>query len=302
MLQVHVGDTITFTSIVSEPHDVFIYGGHSVPPLIVPSPTAGEGLIINPELAFPAPVANPWMGGFAISPLFAGPTHQWNLTVGAAGTYNYTCAVHYPGMQAVLEVLPVTSAIAIPSPAEVSKMVKAQIAALEKKAAKVFAKLNKKASMSKPKKNSDGTKTHTVWVGGSAANHVIDFVWFFPHKITVGPSDTVVFQFSLTNDAPHVIAFLNGAPEPELLLVKPQASGPPHLQFNPSIAFPSGGAPTGPVSRTGIWNSGLISPFDATTGAPSNVTIKLDNVAKGSMPYVCALHYSSGMVGELIVK
>jgi len=77
--------------------------GHSAVPAFLDEITynGAPELVVNPTIAFPAPVAQPWKGtGIAASPLLAvgsGST-TWNITFGAVGTFNYTCAVHYPAM------------------------------------------------------------------------------------------------------------------------------------------------------------------------------------------------------------
>jgi len=292
-LTVRVGDTVVWTSTVYEVHDVVFYSNGPVPPFLVLSPTPSEGLIVNPVLAFPAAPAQPFLGGFAASPLLTAATQaSWNMTFGKAASYNYTCSVHYPGMQATLTVIDAASEIVLPSPKDVDAAAAKEIAALTKLGTATVAKLDKQAAKRKPKKNADGTHTHTVIVG--AALPSIDFVRFFPPKLAVGPKDTIVFQWGHTNMAPHTVTFLNGEEPPALIIPIAEPKSVPHLQLNPIILVPSRG---NLVDRTHFWNSGLVDP-----GVPlPNVTVVLDDVAEGPLPFLCILHYSSGMVGKLIV-
>ena len=79
--------------------------------------------------------------------------------------------------------------------------------------------------------------THYVAMGFSEGQ--IDLMRFFPSKLRVRPGDTVVWEMQPSNDAPHTVTFLNGEPEPGLVIPVPQPSGPPVLYINPATLFPS---------------------------------------------------------------
>ena len=140
----------------------------------------------------------------------------------------------------------------------------------------------------KPVTNPDGTTTYYVQLGYKHGN--INLMNFFPKKLTVKPGDTVVWELSSTNDAPHTITFLNGNPEPPLIV--PSGS---NLIINPAIVTPQ--QPGQPLTRSGIFNSGLLVPGGP---GPTSYSLKIGNI-QGSIPYLCLLHDASGMVGSLFV-
>jgi plastocyanin len=99
---------------------------------------------------------------------------------------------------------------------------------------------------------------------------------------------------STQNDAPHTVTFLNGAPEPDLVIPVAQPSGPPLLYANPAVFSPT--PPSAELTRTGIYNSGVMNPVPGTT-----FTLKIGDMKPGLDPYICLLHDASGMEGALMV-
>jgi len=142
--------------------------------------------------------------------------------------------------------------------------------------------------------NPDGTMTHYVWMGYSKGQ--IDLMQFFPGKLRVHPGDTVLWEMSPSNDAPHTVTFLNGQPEPGLVVPVPQPSGPPALYIDPAVLFPSPFPPASVLTRTGMFNSGLMNP--GTDSASWQVS---PDMTPGPLPYLCLLHDTSGMKGTLTV-
>jgi hypothetical protein len=74
-------------------------------------------------------------------------------------------------------------------------------------------------------------QTYTVLVG-----------WENPHEgigINAYLPETVTWEMSPTNMAPHTVTFLNGNAEPGLAIPVPQSSGPPVPYANPATFFPS---------------------------------------------------------------
>jgi len=96
------------------------------------------------------------------------------------------------------------------------------------------------------------------------------------------------------NDAPHTVTFLNGAPEPELVIPVAQPSGSILLYANPEAFFPY--QPSTDLTRSGIYNSGVMNPVPGTT-----FELTIGDMWPGLEPYLCLLHDTSGMKGELIV-
>ena len=54
------------------------------------------------------------------------------------------------------------------------------------------------------------------------------------------------------------------------------------------------------MTRAGYFNSGLVAPF-GSNGTASNITWKIGEMTAGDLPYVCVLHYISGMFGKIVV-
>ena len=145
-----------------------------------------------------------------------------------------------------------------------------------------------------PVLNDDGTVTHTVMLGysetvtASYGNVQIDLMQFFPDKLQVRPGDTVTFEMSSANIAPHTVTFLNGAEEPALTVF---AGG--YLYLNPDVFFPSGGDV---LTRTGMFSSGLMLPIPGTS-----YSLVVGDMKPGLERFICLLHDSSGMEGKLTI-
>ena len=116
----------------------------------------------------------------------------------------------------------------------------------------------------------------------------IDLLQFFPNSFTASPGDTVTFELSPENLAPHTATFLNGAEEPPLAIFQ---GG--FLYLNPSVLFPMGGTV---LTRTGTFNSGLLVP-----GAGASYSLEIGEMTPGLDHFICLLHDSSGMTGKVTV-
>ena len=117
---------------------------------------------------------------------------------------------------------------------------------------------------------------------------------FFPKMEMVRPGDTVIWELSSANDAPHTVTFYNGAPDESLVVI---AQGPDGLValINPAVLFPSEAVQLGtPLNKTDFFNSGILMP-----GGPS-FSLTVGNIT-GLINYECILHDTSGMTGSLIV-
>lgn len=138
------------------------------------------------------------------------------------------------------------------------------------------------------------TVTHTVQVGfgetvtASYGDTEIDLMQFFPDKLRVRPGDTVNFEMSANNLAPHTVTFLNGEEEPPLAVFEDG-----FLYLNSDVFFPAGGAV---LTRSGTFNSGLLLPIPGTT-----YTLEMGDMKPGLQHFLCLLHDSSGMTGKLMI-
>lgn len=293
-LHVHVGDTVLWKQNTHEIHTVTFLAGGQMPELLVPVPNGPPGAImINPQVAFPiAPQDGKYDGStYANSGVMStdpGQPTQFSLTFTKAGTYDYICVVHGVAMSG--KVIVEDPSVQIPSPALVSAKATVQMRHMLRQGLTVYKQ--GAAQVKAPQKNADGSTTYFVTVG--YAKGQFDIMSFFPKKLVVHQGDTVQWDFSSMNMAPHTITFLNGAEEPDFILPVPQPNGPPLLLLNPAVAIPQN--TDQPLTRTGIYNSGLIDP-----SAPYSFSLKIGDIT-GKIDYLCLLHDSSGMVASLIVQ
>jgi len=197
----------------------------------------------------------------------------WKVPFSAHGLYRYGCAVH--GIMQNGSISVVADNVTIIKP----KQVAATLAAWDKVTRKeaVIAHQEQLASVTPSKNNSDGTWTHYVLVGGLPRRQFMFFT-FFPNKLKVTQNDTISFYGSTF----HTVTFLNGAKAPELVKDK---------MFNPLIYVPTN--PGGPITRTGVINSGLLVDPSA------HYNLKVSDKIKGTIAYECTVHHSSKMFGWL---
>ena len=291
-LRIHVGDTVLFNQNSFEIHTVTFLAGGPMPDLLVPFPLGPSGaMMLNPMVAFPTPPSSGYDGSSyansGVMSLDPGQPTQFSLTFTNPGTYDYVCVVHGITMSGKVEV--VDPSVNILSPKDVSKQAKKDIHNSLKEGKRVYKEAM--SNLPKPTRNPDGTLTYHVVMGYSKGQ--IDLMAFFPRKLNVHQGDTVEWAMGATNMAPHTVTFLNGAEEPPFVVPVPNpAGGPPFLVINPEVALPQNAA--GPVTRTGIYNSGLME-----NGMP-NFSIKIGDIV-GPISYECLLHDASGMVATLNV-
>ena len=299
IVTIHVGDTVHWKINSIELHTVTFLAGSAAPELIVPSelvPGADPNispLILNPTVADPAaPAGGTYDGGtYANSGLMGFESWEYqdfSLTFTQAGTYDYICLVHGAIMSG--QVVVKDRQESIPTPEQSAALGKMQIA---EQLAKVPGVLKAAKAQVKPDvKNPDGSTTHYVTLG--YADGPIDVLQFFPDKVKASPGDTVVWEMSPDNDAPHTVTFLNGAPSPDLVIVVPQPNAPPLLYANPGTFFPY--QPGEELTRSGVYNSGVANPIPGEF-----YSLKIGDMAPGLQPFVCLLHDESGMTGVLMV-
>ena len=292
-LSVHVGDTVEFRQNAAEIHTVtFLAPSQTLPDLLATFP------VIDPAVWRPVVPANHLYDGtsyansgvMSTDPSYSLPGQQvtnfW-LTFTHAGSYQYFCIVHGVMMTGTVNV--VDPSVVIPSPGQVRHDVNKTISDLLKQVPAAMDAA--RAAIMPPVHHSDGTTTYNVNVGFMYGK--IDLMSFFPGKLRVHPGDTVVWHMTTV---PHTITFLNGNPEPSLLLPAtwPATSGPT-VMFNPAILGPSATvAASQALNKTGMFHSGFI-PVPGKT-----FSLKIGTI-EGSVPYRCLLHDASGMVGRLVV-
>jgi plastocyanin len=301
VLHIHAGDTVTWKRNTNEIHTVTFLGNvySSLPDLLVPLPLPGApagAMMINPLAGFPSGPTNGMYNGkdFVNSGIFGadpGMVSSFSLTFTAQGTFSYVCFVHGVEMSGTIVVD--ASTIREPSPADVSAKAKWDIASALKHGNAVYAEGMEQVR--KSTKNPDGTTTHYVTIGYMKGN--IDIMAFFPNKIKVEPGDMVVWTVSNTDSAPHTVTFLNGNPDPSLILAITNPADPtglPFLAINPAVAAPQNMGQA--LTRSGVFSSGLLLPVAGL----DMYGLTIGNI-HGKITFQCLLHDASGMVGSLIV-
>jgi plastocyanin len=291
-LQIHVGDTVHWKRNANEVHTVSFLAGTPIPDLVIPAPTGLPApLMLNPVAAYPTTPANGQYDGttFVNSGIIGpdlGQADSFDLTFTTPGTYNYVCLVH--GVTMSGKIIVVDNQQNIPSPSDVDQEATRSIDTALAQVPIVFALAS--FSLPPPIANPDGTTTYQVLIGYTFGQ--LDLLHFFPDRLAVNPGDTVVFTLSDANMAPHTVTFLNGNMSPDDFLPVPQDSGPPLLVFNPAVLFPQN--PGKPLTKDGIYSSGLLAPAGATT----SFSLQIGGIT-GEIQYQCLLHDSSGMLGSL---
>ena len=285
-LRVHVGDTVLWKQNSHEIHTVTFLAGLPLPELLVPAPIGG--LMLNPEAAFPTAPANGMYDGssYANSGVMStdpGQPQEFSLTFTQKGTFSYICIVHGQMMSATIEV--VDPSVQIPSPADVSNQAKKSIRAQFVHGIRLLQAAY--SDVPKPVTNPDGTKTFTVLIG--YAKDQIDLMGFFPKKLIARPGDTINFELSSSNEAPHTVTFLNGGEDIPFIIPTPNPPGPPLLIVNPDVLAPMNFGQ--PLTHDGVFSSGLLMP-----GGPSTYSLTVGDTS-GDFPYECLLHDTAGMTG-----
>jgi plastocyanin len=292
VVTIHVGDTVHWKLNSKEIHTVTFNADFSQPliingadPNISPimfNPYATDQVVPTGGMSDVNAFANSGIMGYD-----SGEVQNFSLTFSKAGTYNYLCLIHGEMMSG--QVVVVGPDQNVPTPAQEMAMGKQQIASQLAKVPAVIKAAN--AQVKPAEKNPDGTMTHYILLGYESGQ--IDLMRFFPNKTNVKPGDTVVWEMSPSNGAPHTVTFLNGAPSPDLVTFVS-----PFLYINPEIVFPSPFPPQpGEVlTRSGVYSSGLAQPIPGEF-----YSLKIGNMTPGLLPYECLLHDESGMTGTLVV-
>jgi plastocyanin len=296
LVTIHVGDTVRWTQNSNEIHTVTFLAGDPQPDFLISGADPSiSPLMFNPLAVDPyVPTGGQYDGSqYANSGLMgreSGQVREFSLTFTAEGTFEYLCLVHGSMMSG--QVMVMGSGVTVPSPVQARAQGRVQVGqALTQVPGVVQAA---RMQIKDSEENDDGTVTHYVMVGYSEGQ--IDLMQFFPRRLEVSPGDTVVWELSPKNMAPHTVTFLNGQAEPDLAVVVPQPSGPPLLYLNPEVLFGSPSTPAD-LTRKGFYNSGVMDPVHG----PMTYTLVIGEMAPGLLPYLCMLHDTSGMKATLVV-
>jgi plastocyanin len=294
-LRIHVGDTVHWQRNGNEIHTVTFLAGMPLPPFSVDAPPGlPSPRMRNPLTAFPVAPADGRYDGttFANSGIF-GPdpdifqgVESFDLTFTRRGTHNYVCVVH--GVIMSGQIIVVDRHQHVRSPREVDREARRSIAEALAQVPAAIAQAN--AEVPPPTQNPDGTTTYHPLVGFAVGQLYMQT--FFPQELTVHPGDTVEWTFSMEDEAPHTITFLNGEEAPDDVIVWPQKEGPPLLLVNPEVLFPQN--PDQPLTREGVYSSGALPQGDP----PPSFALTIGDIS-GEEPYQCLLHDIVGMLGTL---
>lgn len=242
--------------------------------------------ILTPAGAFPAG-NNVYDGsqlvGSGLPPQGNTPPPPFTVQFTRAGTFSYECVVH-PGMDAKIKVVPASKPI--PSAGKVL----AQERLLE--AVNVL----KTLQLERSARTATATKTVT---GGHDRGQIALYA-FFPQTLHVKVGTTVNFKVTSPSEI-HTFSF---GPQSYLttlangfVVPQPQPAGPPKLEFNPQIQYPSD-VPSLTHSGTnhgnGFLNTGILP--NPSTGTTSQVTF----TKAGTYQFICLIH--PFMHGTVIVK
>jgi plastocyanin len=283
---IHVGDSVRWVFSTRVVHTVtFLAPGQTRPPLEQPDPThpytgfsdstgapmwfnGQPSLLIPPDHAFPQ--GGPTLGAKAYrnSGLSAPTFTPYELKFTKKGSYKYLCLVH-PGMDGTVKVVPKSSAI----PSRRADR-RARIAEFAKavKASKRLAKLR---------------PTGNNVVAGNDKGSVAWFR-FFPATRTIKAGQSVHFSIASKSEI-HTMTF-GPQPSADLVMVQPQPSGPPRLQFNPFMFLPSDPVLppyTGSNHGNGFLNTGIM---DSNPQSPPPSSVDVTFTSPGSYLYECTIH------------
>ena len=296
VVRVHVGDTVTWVVKSHEIHTVTFLAGQEMPEMIIPAPDGMESpLQINPLAFFTYAPPNGQYDGTtyvnsSIMSTDPGFVTKFSLTFTHVGSFDFVCLVHGMMMSGTIKVVgPNTQ---IPSPSDVQTQAQTQLKGAWSKVPGILAKAH--AQVVPPVKNQDGTYTRTIVMDYESGNFMV--MGFFPKNTNARPGDTIVWQLSATDTAPHTVTFYNGNPDQPLVIIAQGQNGPVAL-VNPALLFPSQAVIDGiPLNNTDFFNSGFLMP-----GAQTSFSLKVGDVS-GTLDFQCALHDTSGMTGSLIIS
>jgi plastocyanin len=277
MINVNVGDTVTWRLDSTEFHNIYFPTGTIPPEFVQPGP---DGVFINPQLAMPSG-SNTYDGSAPVGSGLLNKGDTWSLTFTKEGTYQFLCDIH-AGMGGVVNV-------AAPGAA-----VDNQAAIDARRTAQVNSDLATKAIPAIM--NNVGelvTEGSSAGLAAGVENTPADIQRFFPQRTTIKAGDTVTWTWK-TLETPHTVTFLAGQAPPDVVLPQPQPAGPPKLQLNPVMLAPAGNATK--WDGGSYLNSGFLQPMPGQPTPTFSVTFE----QPGTYEYVCLLH--AGMVGTIVVE
>jgi plastocyanin len=273
-ISVEVGTPVTWEWNGAEPHSVtFLEPGQELPP-------PGDESVFGPTSPT-GPYDGSTFVNSGLQPLGPVAPEPFEMSFSAAGTYPYYCVIH-PLMVGEVEV--VEAGGTADAPADVAQRRADETDQwLEEGRATKAALLDAEPAQAA---NPDGSTTWTVAMGATTEH--VDILAFAPTPADVRAGDTV--RFLNSSGAPHTATFFGEGAEPILSPVDPR------------VEAPAPGPSPQALSSEGLFNTGLLPP-DAPPGAGPPEAVRSFSFTvpdAGTYSYVCILHASSEMVGEII--
>ncbi len=224
-----------------------------------------------PSVPLDAPYVFDGTGYFSSGLLGEGFTDVTTFSVefAAAGDYEIYCAIH-PFMTGDITVIDSGD---VPTQEELDATGDTEYET-ELAAAKAAAAVLAAAPVTSTN-NGDGTKTYDAVVSGALMNS--DVMQYFPPSLTIHQGDSV--RFTNSTPVPHTVSF------------NPQdyPGGDPFESEQTSL--PNG------FDGSGFANSGIIGQ-----DFPLGQTFEMKFTTPGTFTYVCLLHSTEGMVGDIVVQ
>ncbi len=310
-ITINAGDRVFFD--IHGFHTVTFPGNQEAPPLLMPegealgAPAAAGGdgtrYVVNPAAGFPSgpPVHD---GESYLNSGLPDPTMPpFVVDFTTPGTFDYLCLVHPAAMKATV-VVQEQGAERPYTQADYDEQAAEQIDAIVTQGRALI------EQHSQPGQATPGTGDGTVWdVAAGAGEEHAQILRFLPDRLEVSAGDTVRWT-NHGGTEPHTVTFLGDTGPPELVLVEPQAAGPPLLVLNPELLEPAGGPAYNGASYA---NSGWLQEDEAefSEGVEFPHTWELTFDTPGEYTYYCALHAGPagegehammGMVGTILVS
>jgi len=290
-ITINAGDKILWILDSAEPHTVTFPGSaKGMPDLIIPENNSSNRLIFNPFVVLtqggPDYDGSRFTGSgqMDMQPTFP---QEYNLTFTKPGEFDYYCGFHK-----MMKGRVTVHAAGTPYPETQDQInadsMKMKISDMEA-ALKAWPGANNVSSLPGP----NNTMKYEVKMG--YGDGYVSLMRFVPTNLTINAGDIVEWTQGDT-DMPHTVTFLSGAEEPEMVLAEPQQQGPPKLVLNPVVLAPAGGKV---YSGKEYYNSGLIWGTRTPMLGPRSYNLTFDT--PGTYDYVCVLHDSMGMKGQIKV-
>ncbi len=282
-IEIGVGDTIRWQ--FQEFHNVVFLSGAPFPQIEVEQ---GGKTVFNPQVFFPVGGKTYDGTGFHNSgvPLEPGKPFSYALTFTKAGTYQYVCTIHGPGMGGTVVVKAPFSG---PSPSAVLAQGRQEQARVLAAGSKVW---NSKGAVRQ------GNTVVIPIVGSIGGRYSI---WGYTRRpLTITRGTTVTWEMRDPFEI-HTVSFQQGGKFPKPgseVMVQPQKQGPPKLSWNPLVLQVT---QTKSYDGTAYANSGLL--FTKGFGPPNAPTsYSLTFTKPGRYTYFCWVHTTTKMGAVIIVK